>query len=46
MTVGEDNPGDKAPICYMVSLTSLKSCTIAHFPDFLLNTNVREFQGE
>lgn len=44
--MGEDNPGYRAPISSMVSLTCLKSCNNLHFPAFFLITKMGQFQGE
>ena len=43
---GIGNPGCKAPVISMVSLTFLRSCNSLHLPDFFFITKIGEFQGE
>lgn len=46
MVAGVGNPGYKASISCMVSLTFLKSCINLHFADLFLIMKIEEFQGE
>lgn len=46
MAIREGSPGWRAPIISMVLLTSLRSCSNLHLPDFFFITKMGVFQGD